>query len=428
MAGDGDDVCGAEDGGLVEDAAADFSEGEAVLGGVVALEAASLLDGLKGDATHAGLGERVLEDGTEFMVVDAALDGDDECGGDAEAVEDGEGALADMAEVGTAELEEGVAGERVELEVELEAGHVGGELLGEAWLSGDADAVGVDHEVADGAFATHVEDAKEVGVEGGLAAGELDDVGLELVGNDAVEHGLNLREGAVGGAMGATGGVADGAGEVAVVGDFEEGEAGVLLMVGAEAAVVGAAVADRGVVAGGHFGRLEEDFATTAVVGDVVGDEDALKAVGGAALEEVDVVVLKDDFGVDALVAGGAEGDGSVVEEVVAGGGGHERSILGGSSLLLWPGELLKSFFRTIRRRTMISAAALRRMAASSTKPVMITTWVRRVFEEIPAQENAAFNPQRPVAMVSTVHRIATARIRPVLSVQGAFIVGFPAR
>ena len=49
--------------------------------------------------------------------------------------------------------------------------------------------------------------------------------------------------------------VADGAGEVAVVGDFEEREAGVLLVIGAEAAVVGAAVFDRRVEAVGHLGR-----------------------------------------------------------------------------------------------------------------------------------------------------------------------------
>ena len=35
VAGDGDEVCGLEDGGLLEDAAADFGEREAVGGGVV---------------------------------------------------------------------------------------------------------------------------------------------------------------------------------------------------------------------------------------------------------------------------------------------------------------------------------------------------------------------------------------------------------
>ena len=108
--------------------------------------------------------------------------------------------------------------------------------------------------------------------------------------------------------------------------DLEEGEAGVLLVVGAEAAVVGAAVFDGGVVAVGHLGWLDEDFAAAAVVVDVVGDEDALEAVLGAALEHVDVVVLEDELGVDAAVAGGAEGDGGVVEEVGAGRAGMGRA------------------------------------------------------------------------------------------------------
>jgi hypothetical protein len=48
---------------LREDAAADFGEGEAVGGGVVAREAAGLLDGLEGDAADAGLLEGEVEDG-----------------------------------------------------------------------------------------------------------------------------------------------------------------------------------------------------------------------------------------------------------------------------------------------------------------------------------------------------------------------------
>ena len=80
-------------------------------------------------------------------------------------------------------------------------------------------------------------------------------------------------------AVGAAVGVADGAAQVAVVGDFDEGEAGVLFVVGAEAAVVGAAPFDGSVVALRHFGRLDEDFAAAAVVVDVVGDEDAFGAV-----------------------------------------------------------------------------------------------------------------------------------------------------
>jgi hypothetical protein len=94
-----------------------------------------------------------------------------------------------------------------------------------------------------------------------------------------------------------------------------------LFVVGAEAAVVGASPFDGSVVDLGHLGRLDEDFAAAAVVVDVIGDEDALGAVLGAAFEKVDVAVLENGFGFDFAVAGGADGDSYVVEEVGAGFG-----------------------------------------------------------------------------------------------------------
>ena len=66
MAGDGDDVLGAEDFGLFEDLAADFGEREAVGGGVEVLEAAGVLDGLEGDAADAGLLEGEVDRSCRF--------------------------------------------------------------------------------------------------------------------------------------------------------------------------------------------------------------------------------------------------------------------------------------------------------------------------------------------------------------------------
>jgi len=161
----------------------------------------------------------------------------------------------------------------------------------------------------------------EVGVDGGLAAGDLDDVGVAFVANDVVEHEGDLFERAVGGAVRAGVGVADGAFEVAVVGDLEEREAGVLFVVGAEAAVVGAAVPDGGVELEGHLSGLDE-VALLAEVGDVGGDEDFHELVGGAEFVHVDAVVLDDDLGFDFSEAVGAEGVGEFVEEVGAVGHG----------------------------------------------------------------------------------------------------------
>ena len=95
-------------------------------------EAAGLLNGLEGDAADAGLLQGEVDDGAEFVVVDAAFHGDDQRGGDAEFVEALEGLFADVAQVGAAQLHEGFAAKRVELEVELEARHVGGEASAKA--------------------------------------------------------------------------------------------------------------------------------------------------------------------------------------------------------------------------------------------------------------------------------------------------------
>jgi hypothetical protein len=168
---------------------------------------------------------------------------------------------------------------------------------------------------------SHFYDGEEIWVEGGLAAGELDYVGMALVADYSVEHLFNLGEGAELLAFGAAGGVADGAAEVAIVADLDKGEAGVLLVVGAEAAVVGASPLDGSVVDLGHLGGLQEDFAAAAVVVDIVGDKDALGAVLGAAFEQVDIVVLENGFGFDFAIAGGADGDGYVVEEIGTGFG-----------------------------------------------------------------------------------------------------------
>ena len=175
-----------------------------------------------------------------------------------------------------------------------------------------------------GARLGHLDNPKKIRMYGGLAAGELDYVGMAFVANDCVEHLFNLLQVAELLALGAAGGVADGTAQVAVVADLDEGEAGVLLVVGAEAAIVGASPLHRSVVNERHLGRLDEDFAGAAIVVNVVGDQDALVAVLRTAFEEIDIAVLEDGLGVHTLVAGGADRDGDVVEKVRA-GLGHKR-------------------------------------------------------------------------------------------------------
>ena len=77
MAGDGDEVFWAEDAGLLEDAAADFSEREAMLRGIETHDATGLLDGLECYAADGWLLECEVDDGAEFGVIDTALYCDD---------------------------------------------------------------------------------------------------------------------------------------------------------------------------------------------------------------------------------------------------------------------------------------------------------------------------------------------------------------
>ena len=111
--------------------------------------------------------------------------------------------------------------EGVELQIDLEAGAVLGQAPGEVRLAGDAHAVGVDHQVLDRAPPGQVEHLEELGMDGGLAAGDLDDVRLDLVAHHGVEHALDLVQGPEG-RPGPLAGVADRAAQVAGVGDLHE--------------------------------------------------------------------------------------------------------------------------------------------------------------------------------------------------------------
>jgi hypothetical protein len=86
-------------------------------------------------------------------------------------------------------------------------------------------------------------------------------------------------------------------------------------MVRTKSTVIGTAVFNGGVIAIRHFRGLDEDLTAAAVV-HVVRDEDTLKAMLWATFEHVHVVFLEDDLGIDAAIAGGANGDGRVVKEI----------------------------------------------------------------------------------------------------------------
>jgi hypothetical protein len=91
-----------------------------------------------------------------------------------------------------------------------------------------------------------------------------------------------------------------------------------LLVIGTESAVVRAAIFDRGVIDHRLLRRFDEDLAGATIVIDVVGYQHALMTVLGAALQHPHLVIFKDDLGVNAPIARGADRDGDVVEKIGA--------------------------------------------------------------------------------------------------------------
>jgi hypothetical protein len=320
---DGDDIFGAKDVGLLENVAANFAEGEAVGGRIEFFEASGVLDGLQGDAADAGLQQSVVDDLANFAVVETFAQGDDERSGKIVLVELLKGFFANGAEIGAPQIEQGFAFEGIKLQINFGVGSFGGDAFGEVGLLGDFQAVGIDHDVTNRAGLREFEDLKKVGMNRRFAAGNLHDVGMSFVANDGIEHFFDERERAMLQTFRATGGIADGTAEIAGVGDFDERDAGMLLVIGAEAAIVGTTPFHGRVVDNRHFGTLDENLAATAVVVNIVSEKDALGTVIGAALEHEDSVVLENDFAFEFAEAGGANGERDIVKHVGANTLGH---------------------------------------------------------------------------------------------------------
>src|ERR1051326_2518747 len=106
MARHGNEIFRAERGGLLEDAAADFGQCKTIMRWIEAVETPCGLHGLKGDTAHAGLLQRVFDDAAEFAIIHPFFHCDDECGGDAEAVEAFEGLRSHLPQVSTAEVDQ----------------------------------------------------------------------------------------------------------------------------------------------------------------------------------------------------------------------------------------------------------------------------------------------------------------------------------
>src|SRR5260370_1239510 len=160
-----------------------------------------------------------------------------------------------------------------------------------------------------------IENGKEIRMQGRLAARQLHQVGLAFARDQRIEHPLDggerqllfprrrgFRE-------------ADRAGQVAVLVDLDQRQAGMLLVVGAEPAIVGATVFGMALPRQRAVARLEIILAELPI-GGVGGDAGGLGTVLRTALLVPDLVVANLDLGRDQLDAGLAQRGGLAPEQI----------------------------------------------------------------------------------------------------------------
>ena len=109
-----------------------------------------------------------------------------------------------------------------------------------------------------------------------------------------------------------------------MVGDLDQRQATMLLVIRAEPAVVWAAVLDRRVELQRHLPGLERLAAELVILG-VGADQHFLKPMLRTPLVQVDVAILDDDLGLDLAQAGRAEAVGQLEEDV--GTIGHAQAL-----------------------------------------------------------------------------------------------------
>lgn len=193
--------------------------------------------------------------------------------------------------------------EAVELEVDVDPER--GERGREARVAREPDAVGVEHDERDLACLRRGEHVEDLGMDRRLAARQLHRFGLSLRGDERIQHRLDLRERervAVGLMPGAGLGEADRAVEVAAGVDLDDPEAGVLGVLGADAAVARTALVGRGLAQqrrrAGPVVALRVAPAVAVAVGERLD-----RAVLGALAPEDHAPVAVDQLRVEASAA-----------------------------------------------------------------------------------------------------------------------------
>ena len=177
----------------------------------------------------------------DLMIIDAALDGGDERDIETDRREPIEASSFSSRMSGLAANDAiGLAVEAVELEVDRRADL--GELFEEAVVVRDALAVGVHHDEWECRGRARIHKVDDLRMDGGLAAGELHHFGVPFGTDKVVQHRFDFFQRQT--EAGTRIGKAERAVHVAGAVDLDDAQAGVLLMVGAQAAIVRTAVFD----------------------------------------------------------------------------------------------------------------------------------------------------------------------------------------
>ena len=154
--------------------------------------------------------------------------------------------LADAPEIGAADVHQRRAVETVELQVDFEPCLARRQRIDEVRVLGDAQPVGVDHQVPDRPVLRHVDDGKDVGMDRRLAARQLQQVRLAFAFNERVHHCGDGFERQMRRLRRRGAGETHGTFEIAGLVNLDDRQAGMLLVIRAQPAIERAAVIGAG--------------------------------------------------------------------------------------------------------------------------------------------------------------------------------------
>ena len=168
----------------------------------------------------------------------------------------------------------------------------------------------------------HVQLLKKLRMQRRFAAAELHHIWFAFVGHHQIQHTFYFIQSAMPAMMRAAFGIAGGAGQVAPICQFNDGQAGVLFVVRAEATIVRASKMGVGVETLRHFTPFGI-VARVAVVFDIGSDEYFFRAVLRTTFEHVNQLALKHNFSIHPTQAAAKEEKGKNEKNIKTRRGGR---------------------------------------------------------------------------------------------------------